>query len=187
MNKAEGFVYRKLNMYGYNLIKLPFPQYIVFYNGTQKLKDDAEYMELRLSDAFEQPDENMGEPSLECIAKVYNINYGRNKELMERCRTLEEYSIFVGGVTEYRAQGMTLEEAIDRAITECIAEGVLEDFLRKHRAEVVGMLFEEFNMKEYVMMERRDSYADGREDGRLEGRQLGKIEGIELGKLEGIE
>ena len=130
----DGYInQRKFNIYGDDLIKLPFPQYIIFYNGTQKLKNNAEYMELRLSDAYEQTDGNMGEPSLECIAKVYNINYGLNKELMERCRTLEEYSIFVYRVTGYIAQGMTLEEAVDRAVTECIAEGILEDFLRKHR------------------------------------------------------
>lgn len=60
------------------------------------------------------------------------------------------------------------------AIDKCIEEGILEDFLRKHRAEVVGMLFEQFNMKEYVKMEKRDSYNVGKVDGRLEGLEEGE-------------
>ena len=57
------------------------------------------------------------------------------------------------------------------AIDECIEEGILEDFLHKHRAEVVGMLFEQFNMKEYVKMEKRDSYENGRLEGLEEGQE----------------
>lgn len=169
----------KHNLYGQSLIKLPYPQYVVLYNGTQKLENDADYMELRLSDAFEQPAPGMAAPSLECIAKVYNINYGRNKELMMRCRKLEEYSIFVGKITGYLEQGIQFKKAIDMAIDECIEEGILEDFLRKHRAEVVGMLFEQFNMKEYVKMEKRDSYENGRLEGLEEGHLNGLIEGEE--------
>lgn len=171
------------NIYGQHLVKLPFPQYIIFYNGAQELENDADYMEMQLSDAFERLDGSMGKPSLECIAKVYNINYGRNKELMERCRTLEEYSIFIGRITEYLTQGMTLEKAIDSAVTECINKGVLENFLRKHRAEVVGMLFEEFDMKEYVRMEKKDSY----EDGRLEGLEEGRINGLQEGEEKTVQ
>lgn len=170
------------NIYGQRLIKLPYPQYVVLYNGTQKLENDADYMELRLSDAFGRPDAGMGTPSLECIAKVYNINYGRNRELMARCRKLEEYSIFVGKITGYLAQGKAHKYAVDTAIDECIGEGVLEDFLRKHRAEVVGMLFEQFNMKEYLKMERRDSYEEGRLEGLEEGEKIGEKRGEERGE-----
>ncbi len=39
----------KLNFYGETQIKLPTPQYIVFYNGS-KMKEDV--TEIKLSDSF---------------------------------------------------------------------------------------------------------------------------------------
>ena len=50
---------------------------------------------------------------------------------------LWEYSEFVTRIRRYAAGEMAIEEAVDRAVTECIAEGILADFLRSQRAEVV--------------------------------------------------
>ena len=41
-----------LNIYGKKLLSLPFPQFVIFYNGFEPLEDDKDYMELHLSDAF---------------------------------------------------------------------------------------------------------------------------------------
>ena len=113
-------------------------------------------------------------PCLECTARVYNINYGHNQELMARCRTLEEYSILIGRISSKVRTGIPLEPAADAAVQECIRNGILKDFLIKHRSEVVGMLLEEFDMDEYIKMERRDSYEDGHEDGLAMGLAEGK-------------
>ena len=40
------------------------------------------------------------------------------------------------------------------------------------------MLLEEFDMDEYIKMERRDSYADGHEDGLAEGNRLYQLHTI---------
>ena len=84
---------------------------------------------------------------------------------MARCRTLEEYSILINRISSSVRIGIPLEQAADTAVQECIRDGILQDFLIKHRSEVVGMLLEEFDMDEYIKMERRDSYEDGHEDG----------------------
>ena len=65
-------------------------------------------------------------------------------------------------------QGMGLKADIEQAQKEA------QDFLIKHRSEVVGMLLEEFDMDEYIKMERRDSYEDGHEDGLAMGLAEGK-------------
>ena len=122
-------------------------------------------------------------PCLECTARVYNINYGHNQELMARCRTLEEYSILIGRISSKVRNGIPLEPAADAAVQECIRNGILKDFLIKHRSEVVGMLLEEFDMDEYIKMERRDSYADGHEDGLAMGLAEGLAEGKRLEQL----
>ena len=183
-----------LNIYGKKLLSLPFPQFVIFYNGFEPLEDDKDYMELHLSDAFEYAKQTPVEtnvvsnsnvqntpgsfstrPCLECTARIYNINYGHNQELMVRCRTLEEYSILIGRISSNVRNGIPLEQAADTAVQECIRDGILQDFLIKHRSEVVGMLLEEFDMDEYIKMERRDSYEDGHEDGLAEGKRLEQL------------
>ena len=81
---------RKLNLFSSTLQKIPTPQYIVFYNG---LKNEPDRKILKLSDAFM----NSG-GCLECSALMVNINYGHNRELMEKCRRLEEYALFIATV-----------------------------------------------------------------------------------------
>lgn len=48
---------------------------------------------------------------------------------------LKEYAQYVAKVRRYTAE-MELDAAVKRAVEECIAEGILEDFLRENRAEV---------------------------------------------------
>ena len=164
-----------LNIYGKTAFTTVSPV-CYFYNGVEPLEDNKDYMELHLSDAFICAESNhlatdaasspiSTRPCLECTARVYNINYGHNQELMARCRTLEEYSILIGRISSKVRTGIPLEQAADTAVQECIRDGILQDFLIKHRSEVVGMLLEEFDMDEYIKMERRDSYEDGHEDG----------------------
>ena len=79
----------KLNIYRSALLELPTPKFIVFYNGND-MKQDR--MVLRLSDSFSKTTEKA---CMELEAIVLNINYGKNKELMESCRPLMEYSVTV--------------------------------------------------------------------------------------------
>ena len=75
---------------------------------------------------------------------MLNINLGHNKDLMEKCRTLKEYSQYVDRVRKY-AKSMRIEEAVERAVTECIREGILADFLSAQRAEVIAVSIFEYN------------------------------------------
>ena len=128
------------SLYASTLIKLPAPHFVVFYNGSQ---DAPEALTLRLSDAFEgrkgYPQEGK-DPELELKVRFLNINRGHNEGLMKRCRTLREYSEFVSRIRQYADGKTAIEEAVDRAVTECIAEGILADFLRSQRAEVVKQI-----------------------------------------------
>lgn len=133
-----------LNRYQKKLIKLPFPRFIVFYNGEDDIEEE---MYLRLSDAFDSHGE---EPAVECVAKFVNINYGRNQELMASCKRLHDYSYFVACVRDYLAKGFREKEAVVCATDECIKKGILEDVLRKHQTEVVDMFLTTFDKKMYL-------------------------------------
>lgn len=169
---------KKLNIYGKKLVKIPVPQYIVFYNGNTEWMKDLDKWELSLSEAFEMPEKEDVKPCLECKATVYNINYGHNEALMKQCRTLEEYSILNYKIADNLAMGETLPVAVDMAVRECIEQNILREFLIKHQAEVIGMILEEFNMKEFLEMDRRDEFAAGREEGLRQGIEKGIEQGI---------
>ena len=72
-----------------------------------------------------------------------NINFGKNKKLLEQCQTLKEYAIYVKKVRTY-AKSMKVEEAVDRAVTECINEGILREFLLQNRKEAGEMSIFEY-------------------------------------------
>ena len=83
------------SLYGSELIPLPTPQCVVFYNGTADTPDEYE---LRLSSAFSNQDV---EPAVEVVVKVININYGHNEHLMQGCGLLSQYAQFVAVTREY--------------------------------------------------------------------------------------
>ena len=114
---------------------------------------------------------------------VLNINAGHNEELMEQCRMLKEYAQYVARVRGY-AGSMKLEEAVRRAIRECITEGILTDFLRKNRAEVEMVSILEYD-KEYEEKKLRQAeYKAGEQAGLKKGEQMGRNRGLAQGIVE---
>ena len=154
---------RKLNIYGQKLIKLPVPRYITFYNGPDELEDQI----LRLTDAFDYPDLS----DVQVTVKVFNINPGHNEELMRKCRKLYEYSIFCGKVREYMNSESDISEAVSAAIEYCISHGILAEFLRRQKAEVLDMVITEYNEKEQLELVARDAREEGRKEGLEDGRR----------------
>ena len=137
--------YQKLvdhkSLYSSALQKIPAPQFVVFYNGTVKTKD---YWVNHLSEAFENLS---GEPKLELEVLTLNINEGYNKELMEQCQSLKEYARYVHCVRKY-AKELELSEAVRLAVDECIQKGILSEFLRANKAEVISMSIFEYDKEE---------------------------------------
>ena len=150
------------SLYSSKLRKIPVPRFVVFYNGTQ---DQPESRILKLSDAFEK---QVPSPELEVKVTMLNINLGKNRELMEKCRTLREYCMFVERIRGY-AKELEIAEAVERAVTECIREDILADFLSAQRAEVIAMSIFEYN-KEEMKKIRADEFRIGKDAGKTEGK-----------------
>jgi hypothetical protein len=151
------------NIFSKRLLKIPTPKFAVFYNGTQ---EEPEQYEMKLSDAYEHPTDK---PELELICRVYNINKGKNRELLEKCPILKEYMVFVEYVRQYNKETgyEDLEKAINEAINRCVEEGVLKDFLIRRRAEVVKMTQLDYTFERQIMLEKKYSREEGRQDGEL--------------------
>ncbi len=157
-------------IYSTRLLKIPTPQYIVFYNGTANMPDRKE---LRLSDAFQQPTE---QPDIEVVAHMLNINYGHNKELMERCRKLKEYAQFIDIIRHYLRENKqwSNEQAISKAIDDCIQNNILRDILQKERLRVMASILSEFDEVGYKEMIRQEAYEDAYEEGHEAGLEEGR-------------
>ena len=157
-------------IYSTRLLKIPTPQYIVFYNGTTNMPDKKE---LRLSDAFQQP---TTQPDIEVVAHMLNINYGHNKELMERCRKLKEYAQFIDIIRHYLKENehWSNEQAISKAIDDCIQNNILRDILQKERLRVMASILSEFDEVGYKEMIRQEAYEDAYEEGHEAGLEEGR-------------
>ncbi len=102
---------------------------------------------------------------MECIARVVNINYGRNQEMMAQCRVLDEYVWLVNRIRKYCTDGLTLETAVEKAVDDGIGEDILADILTKNRAEVTEMILEEYDEEFHIRSEKKLSYSEGEKAG----------------------
>lgn len=155
---------RGISVYSPKLVRIPVPKFVVFFNGEQK---QPEKQILKLSDAFLKRAE---EPDLELKVTMLNINQGYNRKLMEKCRTLKEYSIFMNRIRTHAVR-MPVDEAVFLAVDECIAEGILGDFLMKQKSEVIAMSIFEYDEEVEMKQIRSDIYNMGLEDGIAEGEE----------------
>ena len=92
--------------------------------------------------------------------RVIDINLEKNSEVLEVWRLLKEYMILVTRIRKYKKM-MSLDEALDRAVTECMEEDILADFLRKHRAEAIEVCIFEYNEKRERMLLQKESERRG--------------------------
>lgn len=153
------------SLYSSKQIKLPAPYFVVFYNGARK---QPERLELRLSDSYEVFAES---PALELKVMQLNIRPGNNESLKEKCPLLQEYVQYVERVQEY-AMELPLPEAVERAVHECIKEGILADFLLKNRMEAVDMSIFEYDEERELKLIRRDEREIGYTRGCAEGQNM---------------
>lgn len=167
-----------LNIYSGKIQNLPTPRYFVFYNGS----DDAPEKEiLRLTDAFAEPEKS----SIEVTATVYNINVGNNRELMKNCRTLSEYSIFMERIRKNWEQGMDMKAAVNAAVDSCIRDGILADFLSRHKAEVMDVVLTEYDEAKHIKMIEKEAEAIGQARGEAIGQARGEAIGQARGEVIG--
>lgn len=170
------------NLYSNSRIELPIPRFLVFYNG---VSEREERQELRLSDSF--PEKGTNAPALECVATVLNINWGKNRELMEKCRTLQDYSRFIAVIREQLAKGQDIKGAMRYAVKYCIDHDVLSDILIQYGGEIMNSILREFDEEKYKKMleeeSRREGFLNGQKAGLKAGRKAGLKRANQLNRL----
>ena len=81
---------------------------------------------------------------------------------MKTCHTLWEYAEYTGRVREY-AKKEGIAGAVEKAINECIQEGILKEFLEKNRAEAKNVSIYEYDQEKHLRQEREAAWEEGEE------------------------
>ena len=171
--KEYQMLVRNQTLYASALVKVPTPHFVVFYNG--ETEQEAETI-LRLSHSFQQKTDK---PELELMVRVLNINLDKKQEVLEACQLLKEYMLLVNKIRRYTDEYKDINQAVEQAVTECIEENILADFLRKNRAEAIEMCIFEYDDKRGKELIRKAEYAEGMKEGERIGREAGKKEEAE--------
>ena len=90
---------------------------------------------------------------------------------MDNCETLHGYAVFVDLVRKYQKAEHTLKAAVAKAINKCIENGILADFLKTNKAEVLKMSIYEYDEAKHIQLERKEAREEGQQEGRQEERQ----------------
>ena len=162
--------------YSRKLLTIPTPEFYVFYNGKEVYSREAT---LKLSQAFKEQTE---QPNLELIVKVVNINRHNEHPLLELCKPINEYSIFVQTVRKWKE--LDPVHGFQKAIEECIANNVLREYLERKTKEVINMLLAEYNYEEDIAVQRAEereiAFAEGIEQGIEQGAHNKAVESARI-------
>ena len=118
---------------------------------------------------------------MELKVDIYNINYEKAPEIIDRSKSLNDYSLFVHTVKMGVQEGRTFDEAVEDAVVYCIRNNIMKEFLELHGSEVSNMLLSEWNMDEALEVTQEEAFADGVEY----GLERGIEQGMELGVAQG--
>ena len=158
------------------LSKIPTPEFYVFYNGVE---DYPNTTVLKLSNAFIT---TPVAPPLELEVTVYNINKNRGAKVLSRCKTLDEYSLFV---EEVRSQiQLDPENGFTNAVKLCIEKGILKEYLQRKSREVINMLVAEYDYDTDIAVQRQESLVIGIQQGIQQGISQGIQQGISQGSYQ---
>ena len=169
--------------FGKTLVKLPMPEFYVFYNGKEDFPSETV---MKLSDAFMNFDDKLLGSSilknkienpnfpLEISVKVININVDKENPVLNRCEALKEYSEFMEQV-RFNVEN-EIPEALTVAIKQSIKQGFLSEYLSRKSTEVENMLLTEYDYDTDIAVQRQEAYEDGMEQGIQQGSQQKAIE-----------
>ncbi len=98
------------------------------------------------------------------------------------CKALADYTEYTARVRKY-AKEMPIETAVETALTECIRDGILAEFLSENRAEAIKVSIYEYDEEKHMRQEREQHWQEGIAEGRKEGIAEGlRLRGMQVFK-----
>ena len=113
---------------------------------------------------------------------MININYNKDNKLLENCKPLQEYTLFVEAVRRHIR--FDRENGFKNAIKECIRNDILRDYLERKSREVMNMLIAEYDYDTDIAVQREESLRIGIQQGIAQGIQQGFSDGAHQNALQ---
>ena len=169
--------------FGKSLMKLPMPEFYVFYNGKEDFPSETV---MKLSDAFMDLDDNLLSDCdlknhiknqifpLEISVKVININVDKENPILQHCKVLNEYSEFIEQV-KFNIDHK-IPDPFTKAIKQSSKNGFLTDYLQRKSTEVQNMLLMEYDYATDIEVQREEAFEKGVSKGVSQGEHQAKIE-----------
>ena len=170
--------------FGKSLMKLPMPEFYVFYNGKEDFPSETV---MKLSDAFMDLNDNMLNNCdlknrianqnfpLEISVKVININVDKENPILQHCKILNEYSEFIEQV-KFNIDHK-IPDPFTNAIKQSSKNGFLTDYLQRKSTEVQNMLLMEYDYATDIEVQREEAFEKGVSKGISQGIQQGISQG----------
>ena len=147
----------RINLYSSQQQALPVPELVCFYNG---MREQPDRTVLELKSAF--PDG--AETDISGRGMMLNINYGRNRELLDACEPLKEYAQFIADFRQGRMDGQDEDTEITGAIEKLPKGSKLRKFLESYKAEVKRMCITEYDEARTMELFKEEGREEGREE-----------------------
>ena len=152
-----------LDIYGRKQIKIPEPDFLLVYTGSEKLE---EYRKLHLSDMYTQNERCKLELTVDVFAGTRDDG-NILSQYIGFCRKYDEFG--------KRAKGKTEKlRALIATIEYCKAHNILREFLKEHAMEVIEMRMTLYTQEEIDAMKWDKAV------------MIGRNEGISIGRNEGL-
>ena len=161
--------------FGKSLMKLPMPEFYVFYNGKEDFPSETV---MKLSDAFMDLNDNMLNNCdlknhinnqifpLEISVKVININVDKENPILQNCKVLNEYSEFIEQV-KFNIDHK-IPDPFTNAIKQSSKNGFLTDYLQRKSTEVQNMLLMEYDYTTDIEVQREEAFEKGEYQAKIE-------------------
>ena len=91
--------------------------------------------------------------------------------------------LLVHKIRQYAIEYKDINQAAEKAVTECIDENILAEFLRKNRAEAIEVCIFEYDEKRETELIRKAEFAEGEKVGEAKGEAKILLNLIEKGIL----
>ena len=114
---------------------------------------------------------------VEAVVKIINVNYEKGAQLLQKCKTMQEYSLFIQMVRERFKETGDRETAVRESIRECIRTDVLAEYLERQKGDIMSILEVNLTLEERDAIREMDGYVRGKEEGLAEGLEEGRSAG----------
>ena len=164
--------------YKKKLVPIPTPEFYVFYNGTEPYPN---IKTLRLSDSFIIKQKRH---QLDLTVDVYNIADPHPEKpltILDKCAILKQYCEFVETVRSFKENDSA--NPITEAISYCIKNDILSEYLKRKSTEVNNLLIANYDFEIDKKVYAEEAFDEGKLEGENKRAKEDTLRMLKGGKL----